>query len=66
MVDECPRCGRPRKTTLREDRLIARCASRNIFAISARVGDELNFGSHVSVRTVNTRINEQACAQGDS
>ena len=35
--------------------LITRGAMRNSFAISARIRDELNFGGHVSVRTVNKR-----------
>ena len=37
---------------------IAWCARRNRFATSARVRDELNFGGHVSVRTVIRQLNE--------
>jgi transposase len=61
IVYERSRSGRPRKTTPRENRLIARCARRNRFATSARIRDELNFGGggYVSVRTVNRRINKQ-------
>jgi predicted ArsR family transcriptional regulator len=33
MVDERPRSGRARKTTLREDRLIAGCVGRNRFQL---------------------------------
>jgi len=44
MVDERPRSGRPLKSTPREDRLTARRASRNRFATSARILDELIFG----------------------
>ena len=51
MVDERPRSG-PAKLHL-EDRLIARCARRNRFATPARIRDELNFGDHVSVRSVD-------------
>jgi hypothetical protein len=50
MVDEHPRSGRPRKTTRREDSLIAHCAKRNLFGTSARILDELNFGHHISLR----------------
>ena len=55
MVYERPRSCRSSKTTPREQRLIARCASRIHFATSAHIRDELNFGGHVSVRTVNKR-----------
>ena len=54
MVYERPRSCRSSKTTPREQRLIARCASRIHFATSAHIRDELNFGGHVSVRTANT------------
>jgi len=47
-VDERPRSGRPRKATPREDRLIGRYVRRNRFTTSARIRDELNFGSYVS------------------
>ena len=53
------RSGTSRKTTPREDRLIARNARINRFATSTRILDEVNFGGHVSVRTVDTRINGQ-------
>ena len=59
MVDERPRFDRSRKTTPREDRLIARCARRNLFATYARIRDELNFGNHISLWTVNIQLNEQ-------
>ena len=66
VVDERPRSGRPRKkTTPRENRIVARWATRTRFATSARIRDELNFGGHVSVRTVIRRLNEQAYAQCD-
>jgi len=48
MVDEHSQSCRARKTTPREDRLIARCARRNCLATSACIRDELNFGGHVS------------------
>jgi len=48
MVGECPRFGRPHKTTPREERLIAGCARRNRFATSARIRVEENFGGHVA------------------
>jgi len=44
MVDEHPQSGRPCKAKPREDRLMARCARRNRFSISARIRGELNFG----------------------
>ena len=56
MVDECPRSGKPRKSTPREDTLIARCARRNRFSTSDRNRDELNFWGRVSIRTVNRRL----------
>lgn len=56
MIDECPQSGSPRKTTPREDRLIAQCARRNRFVSSDRIGDGLHFGGHVSV---SRRVNEQ-------
>jgi hypothetical protein len=59
MVDDRARSGRPRKSTHREDRLIAWCAWRNRFNTSARILDELNFRDRVSVRTVNRSLNEQ-------
>lgn len=59
MVDERLWSGRPRKTTYREDRLISWCNRRNSFATTASIHDELNFGGHVSVRTVNIQLNEQ-------
>jgi transposase len=59
MIDEYPQSGSPRKTTPREDRLIACCARRNRFASSDRIRGGLNFGGHVSVRTFNRRVNEQ-------
>jgi len=59
MVGERLRSGTSRKTTPREDRLTARYARINRFATSTRILDEVNFGSNVSVRTVDIRINEQ-------
>ena len=60
IIDECPQSGSPRKTTPREDMLIAQCARRNRFVSSDRIRDGLNFGGHVSVRTVSRRVNEQS------
>ena len=56
-VDENPRSGMPLNTTPREDRLIARYARINRCATSTRILDEVYFGCHVSVRTVDMRIN---------
>jgi hypothetical protein len=56
IVDERLRSDRPRKTTPGQDKLIARWTWRNRFDTSARIRDELNFGGHVSVRTVNRRL----------
>ena len=53
MVDERPRFHRPRKTTPRDNMLVARFVRRNRFTTSARIRDELNFGDHVSVRSVD-------------
>ena len=49
IVYERSRSGRSRKTTPRENRLIARCARRNRFATSARIRDELNIGVGVCI-----------------
>ena len=59
MIGERLRSGTSRNTTPREDRLIARYARINRCAISTRILDEVYFGCHVSVRTVEIRINGQ-------
>ena len=59
MIGERLRSGTSRNTTPREDRLIARYARINRFATSTRILDEVYFGCHVSVRTVDIRINGQ-------
>ena len=56
MVDERPRFDRPRKTTHRDNMLVARFVRRNRFTTSARIRDELNFAGHVSVTTANRRL----------
>ena len=58
MVDERPRSGKPCKTKLREDRLIALCGWKNRFPTLAHIRGEFNFGGHISVRTVNRWLNE--------
>jgi hypothetical protein len=40
------------------DRLLARHARRNRSATSVCIRNELNYGGHISVRTVNRRLNE--------
>ena len=59
MIGEPLRSGTSHRTTPREDRLIARYARINRFATSTRILDEVYFGGHVSVRSVDIRINEQ-------
>ena len=59
MVDERPRFHRPRKTTPRDNMLVARLVRRNRFTTSARIRDELNCWGLVSVRTINRSLNEQ-------
>ena len=49
MVDELRDLAGPTKLHIER---IAWCARRNRFATSARIRDEMNFGGHVSVRTV--------------
>jgi len=58
-VEDRPRSGRPRKTTPREDRLIARRARRDNFTTAGRIRAGVPFGGHVSVRTVIRRLNAQ-------
>ena len=66
MINEPPRSDRPRKTTHREDRLIAQCARRNRFATSASIRDELNFWGHESVRgLLSDGSMSSACALDD-
>jgi transposase len=50
-VTDRPRAGRPRKTTLREDRLIFRRARQRPFSTA--------FGGHISTRTVIRRLHHQ-------
>ena len=59
MVGERSRSDRTRKTTAREEMIIARVARRNRFATTASIRDELNFEAHISVGTVKRRLNEQ-------
>jgi len=59
MVDERPRSDRPRKTTPRDNMLVARFVRRNRFTTSARIRDEIIFWGLVSVRTINRSLNEQ-------
>ena len=49
LIGERLRSGTSQKTTLREDRLIARYARINRFATLTRILDEVYFGGHVSV-----------------
>ena len=49
MIGERLRSGTSRKTTPRDDRLIARYARRNRFATSTRILDEVYIGGRVSV-----------------
>ena len=58
-VDDRSRSGRPRKTTPREDRLIARRARRDNFTTAGRIRAGLHFGGNVSVRTIIRRLNAQ-------
>jgi transposase len=54
MVDECPRSGKPRKSTPREDTLIARCARRNRFSTSDRNRDELKMKTFYTKNSTST------------
>ena len=58
-VEDRPRSGRPRKTTPKEDRLIARRARRDNFTMAGPIRAGLPFGGHVSVRIVIRRLNAQ-------
>ena len=51
-VKNRPRAGRPRKTTPREDRLIARRTMRDNFTTASRIHAGLPFGGHVLLMNV--------------
>jgi hypothetical protein len=53
--NQCPRAGRSRKTTPREDRLISRRARQRPFSTAGN----LAFGGHISTRTVIRRLHDQ-------
>jgi len=56
-VEERPRSGRPRKTTIREDRTLSRSVTRYPFRTARWLRDDWNTPNRVSVRTVNRRLN---------
>ena len=58
-VTDRPCAGRPRKTTLREDRLISRRAQQWPFSTTAALRGNLAFGGHISTRTVIRRLHHQ-------
>jgi transposase len=58
-VTDRPRAGRPRKTTLREDRLISRRARQRLFRTAGALCGNLAFGGHISTRTVIRRLHHQ-------
>ena len=58
-VNDCPRAGRPRKTMLREDRLISRWALQWPFSTAGALRGNLAFGGHISTHTVIRRLHHQ-------
>ena len=51
-VTDRPRAGRPRKTTLREDRFISRRVRQQLFSTAGALRGNLAFGGNISTRTV--------------
>ena len=58
-VTDRPRAGKPRKTTLREDRLIFRRARQRPFSTAGALRGNLAFGGHISTLTVIRRLPHQ-------
>jgi transposase len=58
-VTDCPRAGRPRKTTPKEDRLISKRARQRPFSTAGALRGNLAFGGHISTRTVIRRLHHQ-------
>jgi transposase len=56
-VKERDRSGRPRKTSPRDDRALSQSARRCPFSTARRLCDNWAIHGHVSVRTVNRRLN---------
>ena len=56
-VKERDRSGRPRKTSPRDDRALSQSARRCPFSTARRLCDNWVIHGHVSVRTVNRRLN---------
>jgi transposase len=58
-VTDCPRAGRLRKTTPREDRFISRRARQWPFSTAGALRGNLAFGGHISTRTVIRCLHHQ-------
>ena len=56
---DCPRAGRPRKTTPREDRLISRRVRQRPFSTAGALRGNLTSGGHISTHTVTRRPHHQ-------
>ena len=58
-VTDSPCAGRPRKTTLREDRLISRRERQRPFSTASALHGNLALGGYISTRTVIKRLHHQ-------
>jgi transposase len=58
-VTDCPRAGRPRKMMPREDQLISRRERQRQFSTAGALRGNLEFGGHISTRTVIRRLHHQ-------
>jgi transposase len=58
-VTDCPRAGRPRKTTTREDRLISRRGRQQSFSTAGALRGNVAFGGHTSTPTVIRCLHHQ-------